>query len=212
MSETNEDVRGALAGALAKAQGQFRAIVKNRDVFIKSDKGSYKFRYADMEELISATRPALSANGLAVIQSVGIDPQGQAFIDTVLAHSAGGERFSRMPIPSFTKMDDPKRFGAAMSYLRRYQYSAILCLAADDDLEEDGQGVEDKPEQRQRQAPRAAEKAEGQAASAGEVNWVKKKLAALKLGEDFLREAHGVELGSMTSEQFAAVKADLLAR
>lgn len=208
-----------LHGALAKAQGQFRQITKNCHVTIRPKEApAYSFDYADLEELISATRPALSAHGLAVVQSIGVDQQGQGYIDTVLVHADGGSMHSRIPVPRFTALEDPKKLGAVLTYLRRYQYAALLCLAADDDLDQDGGHVDDRaPVSRgaQTSAPKADRPAPDGSAivSPSEAAWVKKKIEALKLDPVSVLDPHGVKTyDSMTREQFAAVKADLMKR
>lgn len=138
-----------LAAALAKAQGAFRPIVKNRAVTIYSMKsnGSYTFRYADLEELLDATRSSLAANGLSVVQIIS----GQ-LLRTVLLHESGEQIASELQLGT-AGGDDIKTFGAKISYLRRYAYQSLLCLAADDDLDEDG--TEAGPVTRQ-QADKAA--------------------------------------------------------
>lgn len=136
-----EQKAAQLYAALAKAQGQFLPIEKNRTVMIKSEKGSYQFRYADLEEILSKTRPALSANGLALIQRLEHN-QGGPLLTCLLAHASGGVVHSEISLPSMRDMGDPKKFGAALTYLRRYMVTAILGVAADDDLDEDGQGYE----------------------------------------------------------------------
>lgn len=216
--ESNVSAQAKLAAALAKAQGEFGAIAKNKSVTIRPrDKPSYSFRYADMEELISKTRPALAKNGLSVVQSIGMDQQGQGYLDTVLMHGDGGSLHSRMPIPSFTKLDDPKHFGAAMMYLRRYQYSAMLCLAADDDLDEDGEEAGDPPPQREqrpaRKQPKAADEqkpAAGKPAGPGEVKWVLGKIEALQLDDGWLAERGVPDINKLTMDQFAQIKGELL--
>lgn len=127
-----------LAAALAKAQGAFRPIEKNRSVAISMKSGgSYKFRYADLEELIAATREHLTANGLSIVQLIaGVQ------LRTVLMHESGEELISEMPLGA-AGGDDIKTFGAKVSYLRRYAYQSLLCLAADDDIDEDGEGAGD---------------------------------------------------------------------
>lgn len=122
-----------LASALAKAQGAFRPIQKNREVMIATKSGgSYKFKYADLEELIDATREHLAANGLSIVQLIA-----GTQLRTVLLHESGEELVSEMPLGA-AGGDDIKTFGAKISYLRRYAYQSLLCLAADDDLDEDG--------------------------------------------------------------------------
>lgn len=125
-----------LASALAKAQGAFRPIEKNRQVVIQTKSGgSYKFRYADLEELIDATRSHLAANGLSIVQLIA-----GANLRTVLLHESGEELASDMPLGAAAGSgDDIKTFGAKISYLRRYAYQSMLCLAADDDIDEDGE-------------------------------------------------------------------------
>ncbi len=123
-----------LATALAKAQGAFRAIVKNREVEIYSERKNtkYRFKYADLEELIDATREHLAVNGLSIVQLIA-----GTQLRTVLLHESGEELVSEMPLGA-AGGDDIKTFGAKISYLRRYAYQSLLCLAADDDLDEDG--------------------------------------------------------------------------
>lgn len=126
-----------LSAALAKAQGEFAAIPKNRAVKIQMKSGgSFNFKYADLEATINATRPALSKNGLSVIQPICDDK-----LLTIITHSSGQYIESSMPLPAQIG-DDPKQYGAKISYLRRYAYQSLVCVMADDDLDEDGNGVD----------------------------------------------------------------------
>lgn len=125
------DATAQLYAALAKAQGAFSPIKKDRD----GQTGNQKFKYADFDQLIAATRPALVENGLAVIQLINSGADGSSSIETRLVHQSGACVTAVLTIarPNFERVQD---FGKLISYLRRYAYSAILCLAADDD--EDG--------------------------------------------------------------------------
>ena len=132
----------ALYAALAAAQGAFKPIEKNRHVDIKPrDKPAYSFRYADLEEILTKTRPALSANGLAMIQRVEHRQNG-CFLICCLAHASGGTLTSEVQIPGARDLSDTKVFGATITYYRRYLVTAMLGVAADDDLDEDGQEIE----------------------------------------------------------------------
>lgn len=125
-----------LACALAKAQGAFNAIAKNRTVKIQTrEKGAYTFSYADLEAIIAATRPALSANGLSLVQPIIGDK-----LYTILTHESGEQIESWMSLPQMHAAD-PKSFGALVSYLRRYGQQSMLNVAADDDVDEDGAGA-----------------------------------------------------------------------
>lgn len=225
MSEANQFALADLYNALAKAQGEFKAIEKNKVVTIRSEKGSYNFKYADLEEILKKTRPALSANGIAVVQSVGVDQQGNMSLDLVICHSSGGTLVSRMMLPDPGQMADPKRFGAMLSYLRRYQYSAMLCVAADDDLDEDGSDVRDeepvkKQQPRRKQpdgpppqtpGPRDPEPSEPQADKArkvneGEVAYLIKKCEAAGYNADELTDnLFGKPAVNLTVAEFQAL-------
>ena len=136
----------ALMAALAKAQGAFPPIEKNRTVTIPTKTGnSYQFRYADLEEILSKTRPALAANGLSLIQQMELI-QGGMLLTCSLMHAEGHRIVSEVLLPSSRDVGDPKTFGASISYYRRYMITAMLGVAADDDLDEDGQ--EARPAQR----------------------------------------------------------------
>ncbi|WP_458763621.1 ERF family protein [Cupriavidus basilensis] len=132
---------GPMYTALAKAQGAFLPIEKNRLVTIDiKDKdtgrkiGSYDFRYADLQEIRSKTTPALSENGICLFQLV-TEADNATVIRTVLGHTTGAEITAVMRVQRGD--GDIKKFGANITYLRRYIVSALLGVAADDDLDED---------------------------------------------------------------------------
>lgn len=141
-NEATQDVAAIvkLYAALAKAQGEFLPITKNRTVKITPrEKAAYEFRYADLEEVFSKTRPALSKHGLALIQTIKETDRGLTLV-CHLVHEQGGSITSELPI--MNPNGDPKQFGAMVSYLRRYLATAILGVAADDDLDEDGNSAD----------------------------------------------------------------------
>jgi hypothetical protein len=71
-----------LAGALAKAQGEFPGLHPNKV------NPQYNNKYANLANLIENTRPALSANGLSVLQIPEVN-EGYVTIKTILLHSSG---------------------------------------------------------------------------------------------------------------------------
>ena len=146
MQDNNKDPLAQLYSALAKAQGDFLPLAKNREVEITMSKGGkFKFRYADLEAVLASTRPAMAKHGLSVFQAVeGIPNTPSSELVTVLAHEGGGTVRSVMPLPS-NHGGDIKNFGATITYLRRYALTSLLCIAADDDLDEDGQEATQMP-------------------------------------------------------------------
>lgn len=121
-----------LYAALAKAQAGFAPIIKDRP----GQTGNQKFKYANLAQLIEATRPALAANGLAVIQLINTNEQGKHVISTLLTHESG-ECVQSCVVMAAGSIDKIQDYGKAVTYMRRYAYSAILCLASDEEPDAD---------------------------------------------------------------------------
>lgn len=126
-----------LSTALAKAQAEFPNIEKKKTAEIRSDKGSYSYKYADLADVIAATRPSLSKNELAVLQIIRHE-DGKQILQATLTHSSGEWIQSEIEIP---RWGTPQILGSLLTYLRRYLYTAILGVAADED--DDGRGAGD---------------------------------------------------------------------
>lgn len=144
MSEDTTAPMAQLYAALAKAQAAFEPITKNRSVTIKPrERAAYSFRYADLEEILTKTRKALTDNGLSLFQSMEQTPGGATLLSCVLAHQSGSTLSSTMELGNVSRAD-PKDFGAQVTYFRRYLATCLLGVAADDDLDEDGQEAGDR--------------------------------------------------------------------
>ncbi len=121
---------GPLFGALALAQGAFQPITKNRTVTVRPrDKPAYTFDYATLDQVLAACVPALSANGLALLQPFYHGPNGLE-IRTILAHSSGARLESVTELP---KTENIQGAGSALTYLKRYQVQAILGVSSEED-------------------------------------------------------------------------------
>jgi hypothetical protein len=117
---------GALNAAIAKAQGEFPAIKRERTV----DTGSYSYSYASLDKILDSVRGPLSANGLALVQLLSGDG-----LRTELRHAEGGVIGSTFPLP--TVPGKVQEIGSLLTYLRRYAVLAILSLAPEED-DDDG--------------------------------------------------------------------------
>ena len=136
-----------IAAALAAAQGGFTPIEKNRQAVIPMKSGGrYTFRYADLAAILAAVTPALSKNGIAILQPVET-ADNRVTVRTWLVH-ASGEFFRSDPISLVAAEHDPKQLASLITYLRRYQVSSMLAVAADDDVDAEGE-----PEEPIRTAP-----------------------------------------------------------
>lgn len=242
--KSNDEKLPELYAALAKAQGGFAPIAKNRSVTIqpKQDRETgykppaYTFRYADLEAIIAATRPALSANGLALVQLV-TDEGGGAKLLTALLHTSGAALVSEYPIPKMGDRD-PKQYGALLTYMRRYMVTPLLGVAADDDLDENGNHsdfevadnkpaasapkVTRKPKDEPAEAPprESAPRTEstaqaGEFVGVGEIKFLENKARSVGVELSEILSSMGglvAEAGKLTKADFDRVRADLVAR
>lgn len=130
-----------LFAALATAQKSFGVPVKSKTAKIKGEtrsgsKFEYEYKYATLDDVIAATRPHLNENGIAVIQNTGV-AGARVTVRTILAHSSG-ESWTSDPMEMTGDSGDPKKTGSAISYARRYQMSATLGVASEEDDDADG--------------------------------------------------------------------------
>lgn len=115
---------GALAGALAKAQGEMVAAAK------ANVNPHFKSKYADLASVWDACRVPLSKNGLAVLQPVRADG-AKVTVTTVLVHSSG--EWISASLTMTAQQNTPQAVGSAITYGRRYGLSAMVGVAPDDD-------------------------------------------------------------------------------
>lgn len=114
-----------LAEALSKFQGEMEAVKKN------AENTFYKSKFADLASIIEASKPKLSANGLAIAQFLN-----GSGLRTILMHKSGEwieDTYTLIPVDN-----KPQSFGSAISFARRYALCAILGIATEDD---DGQAA-----------------------------------------------------------------------
>ncbi len=119
-----EDSTNQLAAALAKAQAAMKNATLNKV------NPHFKNRYADLASIRDAVVPALTANGIAVVQLLDASAEGQASVVTRLMHSSGAYIESVCMLPTGGNMQS---MGSAITYARRYSLSAICCISADED-------------------------------------------------------------------------------
>lgn len=125
---------GALAAALAKAQGAMANASKDKL------NPHFRSRYADLASTWDACREALSSNGLAIIQAPG-NVTGGVRLTTTLVHSSGEYVRARFSAP--VREQTAQGYGSALTYLRRYSLAAIVGVAPDED--DDGNHASGRP-------------------------------------------------------------------
>jgi hypothetical protein len=129
---TSESI-AQIAAALAKAQGTFHPVARNRKVKVQPKKREdgylpppYEFEYATLDSVIDSTREALSANGICHTAMIA---DGRI---VVKLYHASGEWFSAsVPVPPVNA--GWQAFGSAITYARRYLLTPLLGVASEED-------------------------------------------------------------------------------
>lgn len=122
-----------LAAALAKAQGEFPIIEKNKTATVKAREGrqGYSYKYADLADVIESVKSVLSKYALSHSQEI-ITTDKDVFLLTTVMHESGQWRSGTIPLPS-ALLGDPQKFGTVITYYRRYALCAALGVQAEED-------------------------------------------------------------------------------
>jgi hypothetical protein len=148
MHRSSETI-GAIATALAKAQGELSNPEKSLTATIRSPfprEGNRTFRYASLASGLDIVRKCLGQQEIAIIQTTRVDEaSGQIRLTTLLAHASGEWISSDWPVCASTEIAAPYRIGAALTYARRYALFALVGIAGEDDLDAPDTHVEPSP-------------------------------------------------------------------
>jgi len=121
-----------IAAALAAAQG----VIKNPEKTRVNP--HFKSKYADLASGLDCIRPALSANGIAIVQATSIDRDG-VVLTTRLVHMSG--QYLGCVYPVAAASADHQKLGAALTYAKRQALFSLVGVCGDDDLDgEDSKG------------------------------------------------------------------------
>lgn len=132
----------ALAAAMNKAQSKLKNPPKD------SVNPHFRSKYADLATVRDAVTPALTENGLAVMQ-FPCELDDAPALTTLLTHTSG--EWVETTIRLRPGKLDPQGVGSALTYARRYALQALAGVAADDD--DDGHAATHRPAQQHQPAP-----------------------------------------------------------
>lgn len=129
MSLTHSETIGQIAKALAAAQREIGVAVKD------ATNPHFRSKYADLQAIDEACRPALTKHGIAIAQSPGY-ADGFVFVTTRLMHGETGE-WIESTLHIAPGKHDAQGIGSAITYARRFGLSALAAVPAgvDDDGE-----------------------------------------------------------------------------
>lgn len=120
-----------LAIALSKFQGEVNNPANSKTVSVKTKVGTFSYRYAPLDEILSLVRPILSKYELSIVQ-IPIMSEGMVGVTTTLLHNSG-EWIETEPILLKLDKQSAQGAGSAITYARRYAISSILGISSEDD-------------------------------------------------------------------------------
>ena len=135
----SSELIGAIAAALAKAQGELsnpeKSLIGTIGPSTAREPGR-AFRYAPLSSGLEIVRKSLGRHAIAIIQTTTIDTEaGLVRLNTVLAHASGEWVASEWPICRIGELASAQRMGAALTYARRYALFTLVGIAGEDDLD-----------------------------------------------------------------------------
>jgi ERF superfamily len=146
---------GKIAAALAKAQGNFGKVVKDKKADVKhKNGGSHSYQYATLAGVLEAVREPLSAEGITFLQPATVTDRA-ALVRTILVHADSGEWIADPGMPMPVNGVDAQAVGSAITYARRYGLTSLLGIAQEDD---DGAAAKASPPPARQAAPAALSK------------------------------------------------------
>ena len=121
----------ALVEALTKAQMEIDHATR--------DAQSVHHKYATLENVISAVKPALNKHGVYISQETEVCENGVRVQTMFRGHGANLDTgWVEIPVAK----NDAHAYGSAMTYARRYSLTMACCLGSVDD---DGHGAKENP-------------------------------------------------------------------
>lgn len=152
-----------IAKALAAAQAEFLPIVKTLTGKITA---TSEYKYAPLDAVLDATRPALNKHGISLVQPSERDDK-YAVVTTRLIHASGQWIESSLAMPCENL--SPQKIGIAITYARRYGLSSLIGVASefDDDAQDERPATparrEERPQRQEDRPPQPAPKPEPKA-------------------------------------------------
>lgn len=197
-----------LAKALAAFQAELPHIGKANLAVVKSDKGSYKYTYADLSDISAKVLPLLAKHGLSFSAKPTL-LDGKIFVlEYTLRHASGESDTGFYPLNA---SGTPQQIGSAITYARRYALSAVTGIVPDED--DDGQAASAAPVPEQRAETSAVDQARDDlAAMIAENKWdpiVVRKRYAAEFGHPLRDATDAAAVRKFSSELFSASDADL---
>jgi hypothetical protein len=117
----------------------------------KVNAGQRKYTYMTLPDLLAHVRETFTAYHMGVTQMLFTTDTGHMGVETVIRHVSGESLSSGVLM--FDGSPNPQVVGSAVTYMKRYQLSALVGLAGDDD-DDGGRAAQRAQEPRRAPEPR----------------------------------------------------------
>jgi ERF superfamily protein len=136
--------------ALSLLQGEMPKVTKTKTAEVKDQQTNrllYKYDYADLGDVVADMGPLMARHGLAFHCGPTINPADRREMILVwsLLHESGEERSGEWPLGPVNQK--PQSLGSAITYGRRYSFTAATNIVLEDD--DDGQRAQKEHDSRQ---------------------------------------------------------------
>lgn len=138
--------------ALAQFHRNLPKVGKDNTAEVKSEKGRYTYRYADLSEISPVVLPLLAEVGLTWLAKPTFEDDRFVLRYTLTHAESGDEVTGTWPLPD--PRSAPQALGSATTYARRYTLCAVTGIAPgadDDDAQAAAEAAANRP------APRPAD-------------------------------------------------------
>jgi len=132
-----ETTQQTLAQAFLSAQQEFDPVEKDKD------NPHFRSRYASLDSIYSATKPALHKHGLTVYEEITLT-DGRLEVVAVLELAATGERRTNSMAIAVGVSPGMQPLGSQITYMRRYTVGPLLGVVSSDD-DDDGNAATPPP-------------------------------------------------------------------
>jgi len=153
-----EQVKGTIfyerSDSMAKMAKPFGTMLGEMENVFNSKSG-YGYKYAPLNEVLDKARPVLAKHGFGMTQLVSTSGVDKIIVKTILIHESGEYISSEMELPPTDVKGTVQiqKMGASITYARRYQITAMLGMAGEEDTDGVTQGSERFPNQERRKEP-----------------------------------------------------------
>jgi hypothetical protein len=142
--------------ALARFQAEVNNPNKNCEAEVRGQTRdgkayNYKFKYSDLAECFSTIRPIAGKHGIGFTQVIARDGPTLILVTRIFYE----EQFIESEVPLVMGIADVQKWGASISFIKRYTLLAMLGIAGEDDP--DGDAVDASADDKMKAAKAIAE-------------------------------------------------------